>query len=164
MKPAEKQNPHFQSRPESLASTNTIHADLQTSRLKPPTTMSHPIIYNSSLGISLMLVGLGLNASFRPDAHLRALEFPVPSEPLARKFSHALMRIWGIRNISVGLLLSVIWTAKDEGLMAKALCAVLTLPVTDGFVSRLVIGGGEFQHWIFPPITVVMIAGLFGLF
>ncbi|KAF5010616.1 hypothetical protein FDECE_3218, partial [Fusarium decemcellulare] len=94
--------------------------------------MSHPIIFNGSLGLGLMLVGLGLNASLRPDAHLKSLEFPVPSEPLAKKFSHALMRIWGIRNISVGLLISIIWTTSDEKLMAKALGAALTLPITDG--------------------------------
>ncbi|KAJ3537573.1 hypothetical protein NM208_g6255 [Fusarium decemcellulare] len=126
--------------------------------------MSHPIIFNGSLGLGLMLVGLGLNASLRPDAHLKSLEFPVPSEPLAKKFSHALMRIWGIRNISVGLLISIIWTTSDEKLMGKALSAALTLPITDGFVSRIVIGGGEFQHWMFPPVLVVMIAGLFGWF
>jgi hypothetical protein len=126
--------------------------------------MAHPIIFNGSLGLGFMLIGLGLNASFRPDAHLKNLEFPVPTEPLAKKFSHALMRIWGIRNISVGLLISTIWATGDENLMAKALCISLALPITDGFVSRIVIGGGEAQHWMFPPILVVMSAGLFGWF
>lgn len=126
--------------------------------------MPHPIIFNGSLGLGLMLVSLGLNATFRPVAHLKNLEFPVPTDPEAKKFSHALMRIWGIRNISVGLLVSLIWTTKDETLMGKALAITLGIPITDGFVSRLLIGGGEFQHWVFPPVLVVMIAGLFGWF
>ncbi|KAJ5239336.1 hypothetical protein N7468_003955 [Penicillium chermesinum] len=126
--------------------------------------MSHPIIFNTSLGLGIMLISLGTNATLRPQAHLRSLGFPVPSEPQAKTFSHALMRIWGVRNISVGLLVSLLWSTGDEKLLAKGLCAALTLPVTDGFVSRLVIGGGETQHWVFPPILVAMIAGLFGYF
>ncbi|KAM0083650.1 hypothetical protein ACKRZS_004102 [Fusarium odoratissimum] len=126
--------------------------------------MPHPIIFNGSLGLGLMIVGLGLNATFRPNDHLQRLEFPVPAEPLAKKFSLALMRIWGIRNITVGALISLIWTTGDEKLMAKALSAALAMPITDGFVSRIIIGGGETQHWAFPPLLVVMIAGLFGYF
>ncbi|CVL03080.1 hypothetical protein FPRO06_01803 [Fusarium proliferatum] len=126
--------------------------------------MSHPIIFNGSLGLGLMIVGLGLNATLRPNDHLQRLEFPIPTEPLAKKFSLALMRIWGIRNITVGVLISIIWTTGNENLMAKALSAALAMPVTDGFVSRIIIGGGETQHWVFPPLLVVMIAGLFGYF
>ncbi|KAF5975583.1 hypothetical protein FCOIX_7623 [Fusarium coicis] len=126
--------------------------------------MAHPIIFNSSLGLGLMLVGLGLNATLRPNDHLQRLEFPIPTEPLAKKFSLALMKIWGIRNITVGVLISVIWTTGDENLMAKALSAALAMPVTDGFVSRIIIGGGETQHWVFPPLLVVMAAGLFQFF
>ncbi|KAF5241194.1 hypothetical protein FANTH_9190 [Fusarium anthophilum] len=126
--------------------------------------MSHPIIFNGSLGLGLMLVGLGLNATLRPNNHLKSLEFPIPTEPLAKKFSLALMRIWGIRNITVGVLISIIWKTGDEKLMAKALGAALAMPITDGFVSRIIIGGGETQHWVFPPLLVVMIAGLFGYF
>ncbi|KAF5578268.1 hypothetical protein FPCIR_11671 [Fusarium pseudocircinatum] len=126
--------------------------------------MPHPIIFNGSLGLGLMLVGLGLNATLRPNDHLQRLEFSIPTEPLAKKFSLALMKIWGIRNITVGVLISIIWTTGNENLMAKALSAALAMPITDGFVSRIVIGGGETQHWMFPPLLVVMAAGLFGFF
>ncbi|KAI7762069.1 hypothetical protein LZL87_004376 [Fusarium oxysporum] len=100
--------------------------------------MSHPIIFNGGLGLGLMIVGLGLNATLRPNDHLRRLEFPIPTEPLAKKFSLALMRIWGIRNITVGVLISFIWATGDEILMAKALSAALAMPITDGFngISR----------------------------
>ncbi|KAF4987825.1 hypothetical protein FGRMN_10141 [Fusarium graminum] len=126
--------------------------------------MAHPITFNGSLGLGLMIIGLGLNASFRPEVHLKSLEFPVPTESQAKKFSYALMRIWGIRNISMGLMISAIWASGDEKLMAKALLISIGMPVTDGFVSRHVIGGGETQHWVFPPVLIVMAAGLFGYY
>ncbi|KAG5762513.1 hypothetical protein H9Q72_009392 [Fusarium xylarioides] len=95
--------------------------------------MPHPIIFNGSLGLGLMLVGLGLNATLRPNDHLQRLEFPIPTEPLAKRFSLALMKIWGIRNITVGVLISIIWATGNENLMAKALTAALAMPITDGF-------------------------------
>ncbi|CAG7555651.1 unnamed protein product [Fusarium equiseti] len=126
--------------------------------------MAHPILFNTTLPMSLFLFSLGLNASFRPEAHLKALEFPLPKDAEAKKFAYALMRIWGIRNISVGLLLTLIWATGDEKLMAKAMGVTILLPVADGFVSRIVIGGGETQHWVFPPLLALVSAGLFGWF
>lgn len=126
--------------------------------------MSHPIIFNSSLGLGLMLLSLGLNASFRPQAHLKNLGFPLHTDITAQKLNHALMRIWGIRNITVGLLISAIWTRGDEKLMGLALLIATGMPITDGFLSRMLIGGGEGQHWMFPPLLMVMGAGLLGLY
>ncbi|KAL4727124.1 hypothetical protein ACLX1H_006025 [Fusarium chlamydosporum] len=96
--------------------------------------MSHPILFNSALASGLSILGLGLNAFLRPNAHLNALLIPVPKEPEAKKFSHALMRIWGIRNISVGLFVALVWSTGDENLMAKMMGLAISLPVTDGFV------------------------------
>ena len=127
--------------------------------------MAQPIIFNGSLGLGLLLISLGANATLRPKAHLGYLGFPVPSEEgLPKKLSRALMRIWGVRNISVGSLIVLLWTTGDERLMGWALSVAVSLPITDGFVSRLVIGGGELQHWVFPPVLAVMIAKLFGWF
>lgn len=48
--------------------------------------------------------------------------------------------------------------------MGLGLFAGLAISITDGFVSRLLIGGGEGQHWMFPPIIGLVMAGLFGWF
>ena len=125
--------------------------------------MPHPLFLHASLGLSLILGSFGLNGLFRPDAHLEALGFPQqPTNPQAQKLNYALMRIWGIRNITVSSLLAVIWYTGDANLMGRALCAVMGIPIVDGFVSRGLIGGGETQHWSFPPVIAVIIAGLFG--
>jgi hypothetical protein len=126
--------------------------------------MEHPIFFHTGLVLSSVLVFFGSNAMLRPDAHLKSLGFPVHTQPQAQKLNYALMRIWGVRNLTVGSLLILIWTAGNEKLMAKALCAALVMPITDGFVSRSLTGGGELQHWAFPPVMGVVIAGLFGIF
>lgn len=114
--------------------------------------------------MSLILGGFGLNGLFRPDAHLQALEFPAHIEPKAQKLNYALMRIWGIRNVTVSSILIIIWNSGNERLLGQALCAALAIPVVDGFVSRALTGGGATQHWSVPPVQVVVIAGLFGFF
>ncbi|KAJ3499173.1 hypothetical protein NLG97_g536 [Lecanicillium saksenae] len=126
--------------------------------------MSHLYFANASLFLSTGLVLLGLNGMIRPEAHLGALQFRVPADPTAKKLSYALMRIWGVRNITVGSLLTLIWKTGDEKLLATGLGAGVALATTDGFVSRLLIGGGATQHWIVPPILGVIMAGLYGWF
>ena len=122
--------------------------------------MDHPYFFHAAVPLSVILLGFGLNAIFRPDAHLKSLGFPTHTEAIGGKLNSALMSIWGVRNVSVSLLLLLIWSQKDEILMAKALGVALALPVMDGFVSRRLIGGGELQHWSFPPILGITIAGL----
>lgn len=124
--------------------------------------MSQIFFLNVSLAMGSVLSLLGLNALFRPENHLKRLGFPLPAETQAKKLSYALMRIWGVRNVSVGTLLYFIWLTGNATLMAKTLGIVTALPVVDGFVSRSLIGGGEFQHWMNPPILAVIIAGLLG--
>lgn len=120
--------------------------------------------FRVSLALSVVPLLFGINGMLRPEAHLKSLEFPLPTEPQARRLSYALVRIWAIRNLCVGFLLSLIWTTGNEKLMAWGLGAGMAMATTDGFVSRLLIGGGETQHWVFPPIIGVVMAGLHGWF
>ncbi|KAG9254787.1 uncharacterized protein F5Z01DRAFT_636252 [Emericellopsis atlantica] len=122
--------------------------------------MNHPYIFNATAALSTVLMGFGLSATFRPDGHLRSLGFPVHTEPTAKKLNSALMSIWGIRNISVSLLLFLIWAQKDESLMAKAMGIVIAIPFVDGFVSRRLIGYNEMMHWSFIPILGITATGL----
>ncbi|KAL3965633.1 hypothetical protein ACCO45_002637 [Purpureocillium lilacinum] len=122
----------------------------------------HPNSMRAALGLATMLLGFGLNGLTRPDAHLKALGFPSHADLAAHKLNRALMRIWGVRNLTVGSLLAFIWNSGDEKLMGTSLCVVVALPVVDGFVSRLLIGGGELQHWVFPPVIGLLAARLFG--
>lgn len=126
--------------------------------------MSHPNFQLATYSM-LGMVGLfGLNATFRPNNHLGQLGFPVPTEPEARRFSQALMRIWGIRNICICFMGTLICRTGDEKLMATSLTAGIAIATVDGWVSRGLIGGGEAQHWVFPPVIAIVMAGLLGYF
>lgn len=126
--------------------------------------MTHPYILQGSLALGALPILFGLNGMLRHEAHMRNLQLPLHTEPAARKLEYALMRIWGIRNLSVGSLLVLIWTLGDEKIMAMALSAGVAVSLTDGFVSRSLIGGGELQHWSFTGACVITMMGLYGWF
>lgn len=115
-----------------------------------------------SLTMGAVLFSFGLNAMFRPAAHLQNLGFPAHVTAPGDKLSLALMRIWGVRNIAIGSIVALTWWHGHAGLMAQVLGVAILLPVTDGFVSRGLIGGGEGQHWAVPPVMIAIIAGLVG--
>jgi hypothetical protein len=104
----------------------------------------------------------GLNALIRPEAALRSVEFPVPAQPESRKLTASLMRIYGIRNVAVSYLLTLIWSTGSEKLMGAGLVAGLAMCCTDGVISKAQIGGGEWNHWSFAPVIAGIQAGLFG--
>lgn len=126
--------------------------------------MVHQAFTYSTIGLAVVLLGLGTNAMTRPDVHLKSLELPVHTEPRLRALSHALMRIWGIRNVAFGSVLACIWATGDTNLVGKTIAVSIILPIMDGFVVRSLVGGGELQHWVFPPILAIVAAGLFGVF
>lgn len=129
--------------------------------------MSIQLFTQAYFAVNLFPIGFGINGLFRPNAHLRALGFPVPNkmtENQSYKLSNALMRIWSVRNLSISFLGILVWSTGDARLMAKALVPAIAIATMDGFVSRLLIGGGETQHWVFPPVLMLLMAGLFGWF
>jgi hypothetical protein len=141
----------------------------------------------AALALSLVQLSFGLNGLFRPTAHLQSLNLPVDASllstsptssttnaaattnPLASKYQLALMRIWGIRNLTLGLFLIFMWRRGDRELLGNAIAAVTMVPIVDGFAVRGVVGKemslaqAEGQHWGFVPVLVGVAGGLWGM-
>lgn len=126
--------------------------------------MVHPYVSQGALGIAILPGLFGINSIFRPEATLRGVHFPVPSEPTAQKLAFSLLRILSVRNVSVSTLLGLIWLQGDERLLGLGMITTLAMCVVDGFVSRSLIGGGEWNHWCFAPIAAGVSAALLGWF
>jgi hypothetical protein len=103
---------------------------------------------------------LGVNAILRPEAGLRVMRYRAPNQPDAWRLTQSLMRMYGTRNIMMGLSILGNWYFDQRQALAIILLAVVQVSVVDGFVSRFQIGGNEWGHWRFAPAGLVLAAGL----
>ena len=78
------------------------------------------------------------------------------------------MRLFGARDIAVGLTTLAIWYYGDgrgganHKVLGLAMLAGSLIVAVDGWVSRLVIGKGEWNHWGFVPLNIAIGVGLLG--
>lgn len=124
----------------------------------------HPYFYQGAFAMAFLPSIFGLNAVLRPEAAMRSVQFPVPADPEARKLSRGLMRIYGSRNIAITYLILLAHRTGDRKLTGLSLAVGVYMALVDGFVSRSVIGGGEWSHWGFIPVVGSVVAGLLGVF
>ena len=127
-------------------------------------TMSHPILFRSTLCIAALQLLLGGRGIFQPEALLRSGNIPVPTQSDARKITQAVTRLFAVRNVALGFLNTVIWYQGDEKVAGVAMIAAVFISLSDGFVSRWLTGGGEWNHWLVTAVTSGMAAGLLGFF
>ena len=124
--------------------------------------MEHLTLSRGALAIGLLPGITAFNPIFRPEAALRGLGFPVPAEGEGRKLSFMLTRVIGVRNVMISFLLTLIWQKGGNWDMALGLTTVLTMSVMDGFISRILCGGGEMNHWGFAPAIAAVMTGILG--
>ncbi|KFA54310.1 hypothetical protein S40293_04804 [Stachybotrys chartarum IBT 40293] len=124
--------------------------------------MPHPYYSHAMLGISCFPAAFGLGHILFPEAMMRAIDFPVPSDPDARALSRSLMAMLGAQDIGASYVLYLSWRTKDQRLMGLGLLTALGFALFDGTVSRALIGGGEWHHWSLAPVAAGVSAGLLG--
>ncbi|CAJ2504596.1 Uu.00g119900.m01.CDS01 [Anthostomella pinea] len=117
-----------------------------------------PYYRHGALAIGVIPVLLSVNAIFRPEAALNLAAFPVPAEPSARKLTRSLMRFYGTRNVAIGFMSLLVWHTGDDRLLGLSLLPGVFICVVDGIMSKLQIGGGEWNHWSLAPV-IIGIAG-----
>ena len=132
--------------------------------LIPPTSL--PYLANTAAVISLLPTFIGFGALIRPQIGLTIFSFPAPTSPNDQTLVLGLMRIFGARDLAVGLTTLAIWYYRQGIAGDKALgCAMLAgglLVATDGWVSKEVIGKDEWKHWWFLPLNIGIGVALLG--
>lgn len=117
---------------------------------------------NAAAVLNILPVAAGINAVLRPASGLALLGFPPPPEPRAEKLSFSLTRMYGVRQAVLGLSGLALWWAGEHRLMGVLMLVNAPVAIVDGFVSRWQTGGGEWGHWGFIPLGLVLTAGLLG--
>lgn len=102
-----------------------------------------------------MMPGLvGINSLLRPAHGLSLLNFPSPPDAQSRKLAHSLVQMAGTRNITMSLTTLVVWLTADKRTLGYTMLAGAPLALIDGFISRGVVEGMEWRHWIFVPVSL----------
>jgi len=116
----------------------------------------------------LFAVGLGINALFNPPSALSLFQFSHPSarapansiESAADgKLVDSLMMLYGARDVALGTtLISTAYFGSRKACAGVVLSGTF-VALMDGFVSLRQIGRGQWDHWVYVPLGVV-VAGL----
>lgn len=88
-------------------------------------------------------LAIGFNAFLRPASGLAVFRIPTPTEPYGRRVALGLMRVYGSRNMAIGLSVLAMWYYSQFKVMGLACLAGCIMTTTDGFVAREVVGGKE---------------------
>ena len=131
---------------------------MTTSSIISPSSL--PYVANTAAVIGLIPTAIGICAILRPQLGLSILQFPTPTAPKVRTLVHGLIRIYGARDLAIGLTTLAIWHFGGAGQGNEVGCMILgcstlagvLLVAVDGWMSKVVIGRGEWNHWGGIPI------------
>ena len=116
-----------------------------------------PYLANTAACISMIPCILGICILISPQWGLDLLHFPTPTNAKDRTLVHGLMRMFAARNLAIGTLMLTIWQY-GEGLarltlLGLGMLATFPMAATDGWVSKVVTGGGQWQSWALVPVN-----------
>lgn len=101
-----------------------------------------------------MFVGFGINAMVRIEHGLSLLELSPPITPADRNTVDALMMIYGVRDIFMGLALFAAALFGTRKTLGWTLIAAGSVAFVDGAVCKMY-SSGEWSHWSYAPVVAL---------
>ena len=139
-----------------------------TTSLIPPTYL--PYLGYAAATIATIPTAIGIFSLAQPASTLEQLKFPPPKQDHA--LVYGLMRIIAARNIAIGLSVIGIWyhTCRNAGssggagfkALGTAMLGLGIFTAVDGWVTKGLLGEGEWAHWGLVPVNVGIGVGLLG--
>ncbi|KAK6836128.1 hypothetical protein PG987_006623 [Apiospora arundinis] len=117
---------------------------------------------NAAFAMDLPVMFFGLKALVTPASALVGAGLPSGTTAADQSLAKGLMRIYGVRNVVIGLTLAQFWYRGHREAQGTLMLVMALMPVVDGFAFKEAIGGGQWQHWAFIPFIAAPGAGLLG--
>lgn len=133
---------------------------MATSILSP----SPHLLTNTAFLFGLIPTALGINAILRPRSALTILQFARPKDAEAGKLVDNLMRIYGSRDIVVGLPVLIAWYLGDRQMLGWMMVIQAVIPFVDAWATRLQNGRGEWNHLPVGFVGLGLGGGILGWF
>lgn len=107
---------------------------------------------------------VGLQLLLKPNSGLDMLDYKLPQDKSFHSLVQAFVRYFGARDLTLGLIQLAIWRSGNKQLLGTTVLIGSGLATMDGFINRLDVPGGEWKHWVFVPIGLIISGGLLGTF
>lgn len=121
-----------------------------------------PFLRIAASAIATITVAFGVNAILRPDHALTFFEWEAPTTPSDKNLVDNLMVVYGVRDIFMGLAVySTVYFGNRKAL-GWILIAGSGVAFADGLVCWNQ-GKGEWNHWSYAPILLVVGSLLLGI-
>lgn len=133
---------------------------MATSILSP----SPQLLTNTAFLFGLIPTALGVNAILRPRSALAILQFARPKDAQAGKLVDNLMRIYGSRDIVVGLPVLIAWYLGGKQMLGWIMVVQAVIPFVDAWATRLQNGNDEWNHLPVGFVGLGLGGGILGWF
>lgn len=122
------------------------------------------LLPNTAAVISLIPTTLGITAMLRPRHMLKLLHFPSPKDAEAQKVVDNLVRMFGGRDLALGLFVLAARYFGNREVLGWIMVAGSVAPAVDGWATRLQLGQREWDHWPFIVVNLALGGGMLGWF
>lgn len=110
-----------------------------------------------------IFIAFGINAILRPSNALTFFELPYPSSVSDKVLVDALLAVYGIRDIFMGISIYAAAYFGDRRVLGWIVLAGSGVAFADGAVCKVYAGSGEWSHWGYAPMLGVVGGLLLGI-
>jgi len=118
-------------------------------------SQSFLLVIASTIFGTIFIAG-GVNAILRPEHALSFFELSYPSVPSLRPVIDALMLVYGVRDIFMGLAMYATAYFDNKEALGWIVIAGSAVAFADGIACKVYVGKGEWGHWGYAPMLTVV--------
>jgi len=124
----------------------------------------HPWLPPAAVAFGSFPALIGLQFLFAPLQGLSTIGYQLPSDLNSQPLIISLLRFFGARDLTIGLLALAVWRSGDRRTLGLVAAIGAGLATMDGFINSVDIPGAGWKHWVFVPFGLVISGGLLGFF
>lgn len=123
----------------------------------------HPALLPTATAIGTIFLGFGLAFTYNPRSALPFFEFAIPASAADAALADSLITLYAVRDIFMGVAIYAAAYFKERRTLGVLLVAGGLVAGADGVVVKGLIGRGEWNHWGYAPVLVLVGAVLSGV-
>lgn len=117
---------------------------------------SHPGLTIGAHVFTAIGLSFGINSIFRPRAAYEMLELPLPASEADRSVIDSLMVLYGAKELFLAFAIYAVGYTGNKRMLGLTIMAACAAAFVDGAVIKAQTGGGEWNHWGYASVFMVL--------